>query len=151
MLQTIKTVAEKAKQALPPGSPDDACRRIPHHQPLLSARSVSKADCTPYPLPRPIQPSKSGSDTVLPVRRAECHDMYLRVVAQLSDKVRVVECRDRIQWIVQRRRSVCPNSWRGYAFCRTKEALLRRAGSGDPGAMAWLHALPECFPTHQIR
>jgi hypothetical protein len=63
----------------------------------------------------------------------------------MTDKARVI-CRDRLQWIVQRRRSVCPNSWRGVSFCRTREALLRCAGRGDPAAVARLRALPERFP-----
>jgi hypothetical protein len=76
---------------------------------------------------------------------AECHDNYPAVV-YLSDKARVIECRDRIQWIVQRRRSVCPDSWRGISFCRTKEALLRCADCADLGALARLRALPEQYP-----
>ena len=68
------------------------------------------------------------------------------MVAYLSDKVRVIECRGRIQWIIQRRRSVCPNSWRGVWYCRTREALLRYAGSGDPAGLIRLRALPERYP-----
>jgi hypothetical protein len=32
----------------------------------------------------------------------------------LTEKVRVIECRDRLQWILQCYRSVCPNSWGGW-------------------------------------
>ena len=82
---------------------------------------------------------------VFPSRWAECRDTYPALV-YLTDRVRVIECRDRLQWIVQRRRSVCPDSWRGVSFCRTREALLRCAGRGEPAAMARLRALPERFP-----
>jgi hypothetical protein len=55
----------------------------------------------------------------------------------LTDRVRVIECRDRLQWILQCRRSVCPNSWRGVAFCRTRESLLRCAGQKRKLANLW--------------
>jgi hypothetical protein len=32
----------------------------------------------------------------------------------LTEKVRVIECRDRLQWILQCYGSVCPNSWGGW-------------------------------------
>ena len=108
-------------------------------------QTMSGADSATCPLPRPIQPLKSVPDTVLPGRRAECRDTY-PVLVYLTDKVRVIEGRDRLQWIVQRRRSICPNSWRGVSFCRTREALLRCAGRANPAAMARLRALPERFP-----
>jgi hypothetical protein len=112
---------------------------------LRAAESVSRADSANCPLPRPIRSPKSVPDTVFPSRRAECRDTYPALV-YLTERVRVIECRDRLQWIVQRRRSVCPNSWRGVSFCRTRESLLRCAGRGDPAAMARLRALPEHFP-----
>jgi hypothetical protein len=68
----------------------------------------------------PIRSPKSVPDTVFPFRRAECHNTY-PVLAYLTDKARVIECRDRMQWILQYRRSVCPNSWRGVSFCRRRE------------------------------
>jgi hypothetical protein len=139
MMHIIKTVTEDTKQGF-------LRQRTPHHQPRLrAAQSVSRADSTNCPLPRPIRSRKSVPDTVFPSRRAECHDTYPALV-YLTNKVRIIECRDRLQWIVQRRRSVCPNSWRGVSFCRTREALLRCAGRGDPAAVARLRALPERFP-----
>jgi len=126
-------------------------RRPSSHWPVTrgalaqSRQSVSRADSANCPLPRPIRAPKSVPDTVFPSRRAECHDTYPALV-YLTDKVRVIECRDRRQWILQCRRSVCPNSWRGVSFCRTRESLLRCAGRGDPAATAWLPALPQRFP-----
>ena len=140
MMHMIKTVTEDTKQGF-------LRKRTPHHQPRLrAAQSVSRADSTNCPLPRrPIRSPKSVPDTVFPSRRAECHDTYPALV-YLTDKVRIIECCDRLQWILQCRRSVCPNSWRGVSFCRMRESLLRCAGSGDPAALAWLRALPERFP-----
>jgi hypothetical protein len=45
-------------------------------------------------------------------------------VARLSDIVRVIECKDGIQWILQRRSG---DQWKGLAYCRTRAALIREA------------------------
>jgi hypothetical protein len=98
-------------------------------------------------------------DTPLPHRRAmkdlrrreryelESYDEYARVVVNLGDKLRVIECKDSIQWIIQRitAQSLGSRQWRGISFCRTKEALLRYARTG-PGENAILDALPDRFP-----
>jgi hypothetical protein len=80
---------------------------------LRAAESVSRADSANCPLPRPIRSPKSVPDTVFPSRRAECRDTY-PALFYLTEKVRVIECRDRLQWILQCCRSVCPNSWGGW-------------------------------------
>src|SRR5713101_8777961 len=90
MMHMIKTVTENAKQGF-------LRQRTPHHQPRLRAtQSVSRADSANCPLPRPIRSPKSVPDTVFPSRRAECHDTYPALV-YLSDKCRIIECRDRLQ------------------------------------------------------
>src|SRR5260370_2196903 len=75
----------------------------------------------------PIRSPKSVPDTVFPSRRAECHDTY-PVLVYLTDKVRVIECRDRLQWILHFRRSIIalrsPNP-----LCR---ALLPKTPSPTP-------------------
>jgi hypothetical protein len=82
------------------------------------------------------------------LRRRERHELescdeYARVVARLDDRTRVIECRDGVQWIIQRGH---PSNgvlrWDGVSFCRTKEALLRCAGVQNPV----LDALPARFP-----
>lgn len=80
----------------------------------------------------------------------EAGDDYDRVVAVLNDNWRVIECRDRIQWILQCRGS--PNrsrqdDWRGRSYCRTSEALLRcvrrHAGRVNASAMDRLARLSD--------
>jgi hypothetical protein len=74
----------------------------------------------------------------------ETYDEYFRVVSQLDSKTRVIECRDRIQWIVQRAKAVNgQRQWRGMSFCRTKEALLRCVRDWVTGEYQELQALPE--------
>ena len=84
-------------------------------------------------------------------RLAETSDVYPAVVVYLNDRMRVIECRHGLQWIVQRRRSVCPNSWRGMKYCRTKEVLMSCVGTADEAAMEILRALPDRFPERPSR
>ena len=80
----------------------------------------------------------------------ESADDYSELVAQLDADWRVIECRDRQQWILQRRGSpkkARANDWRGRSYCRTAEALRRcaryHAGTIDPTSAAILALLPE--------
>ncbi|MBR1212055.1 hypothetical protein [Bradyrhizobium sp. JYMT SZCCT0180] len=79
----------------------------------------------------------------------ETADDYPRIVAVLNSAWRVIECRDGLQWILQRRGSperARGDDWRGRSYCRTKEALLRctreYAGEIEPDAHTVLVALP---------
>ena len=55
--------------------------------------------------------------------RSENQDDYPNVVARLNPKLRVIRCADNIQWIAQHK---YPSRWSSFAFCATKEGLLRR-------------------------
>jgi hypothetical protein len=81
--------------------------------------------------------------------RMESADDYVGLVVRLNPNWRIIECRDRIQWILQRRGSPKMsrrNDWRGRSYCRTSEALRRctreYAGAIDSTAAAILAALP---------
>ena len=83
------------------------------------------------------------------VSRIETADDYFRVIARLNRRWRVIECRNGIQWILQRRGSpekVRRDDWRGRSYCRTREALIRctreYCGAIDPAAAAVLAGLP---------
>jgi len=82
--------------------------------------------------------------------RVETADNYSGFVAQLNPDWRVIACRDRVQWVLQRRGSPKMSrrdDWRGRSYCQTREALIRctreQAGVIDPAAAAILAALPE--------
>ena len=80
--------------------------------------------------------------------RKESAGDYGAIVCQLNDQWRVIECRNGIQWILQRRANKAGgDAWYGRSYCCTKKALIRvcRAHSGEinPNAMAVLDALPE--------
>ncbi len=68
-------------------------------------------------------------------RRIQETDEGYPVIAQTRKNIRVINCRDDIQWIVQVRNG---SGWRGKHYCKTKEALIRIAGHHPA-----LAALPE--------
>lgn len=85
------------------------------------------------------------------ISRRESDNDYVGVVARLNTRWRVIECKDRIQWILQaakRRRD--GSVWESRSFLRSREGLLRAvrdlAGPVDADALAILHALPARFP-----
>ncbi|SDZ58496.1 hypothetical protein SAMN05444004_12529 [Jannaschia faecimaris] len=88
----------------------------------------------------------------------ERDDSYHDVVAQLSSRLRVITCEDKIQWILQKRdgfRSGKPR-WTGISFCTTKRALLResrrhlrRFGDDPQLADGKLGFLPSTFEEHR--
>ena len=55
----------------------------------------------------------------------ETSDDYIRVVAQLSKRWRVIRCRHDLQWIIQRRSSADLNKgrWVGQSYHMTLESL----------------------------
>jgi hypothetical protein len=87
-----------------------------------------------------LKPITSGS-------HQETSDAYSGVVTCLCDHHRVIVCRDRIQWIVQRRKNGgAERPWRGVGYFRTRDALIRACatlcGQIDPVALAILADLP---------
>ena len=87
--------------------------------------------------------------------REEAAD-YPAVVAVISSGWRVIECRDGIQWILQRlagKRHGQPR-WEGKQYLRTKDALIRAVhrsvGQIDDNALRVLAALPERLNSFRI-
>jgi hypothetical protein len=109
---------------------------------------------------------KSPSAAVAPAFSAgkgESSEAYPRIVARLTDRLRVVHGQCNLQWLLQARKS--PTRWETIAFCATKEGLILRikehlqardsdmilplkeiAKRCDPEAWAAIEALPEYFP-----
>jgi hypothetical protein len=80
----------------------------------------------------------------------ESDDLY-PTIALLGPALRVINCRDNMQWIVQRRENSGGKGWRGLSFCCTRDALIRdakrRLGGPIPAdALAILRSLPEWHP-----
>jgi hypothetical protein len=71
-------------------------------------------------------------------RRLREEDDRYPVIARIGPRLRVVECRDRLQWIVQ---ALIGKRWRGKSFHRDRDALIR-AVAPTGRALAILRALP---------
>jgi hypothetical protein len=70
----------------------------------------------------------------------ESEEAYPMVVVSLSDKLRIVDCRDQMQWIVQKRQS---GRWLGISYHRCRDVMIERWCSGaDTMALSVLMALP---------
>ncbi|ESY80660.1 hypothetical protein X740_12375 [Mesorhizobium sp. LNHC221B00] len=81
--------------------------------------------------------------------RREESENYPAVVAKLNSGWRVIECRDGIQWILQRlagKRHGQPR-WEGRSYCRSRQALLRFVhsccGPVDVAGLALVETLPD--------
>src|SRR4051794_11361951 len=64
-------------------------------------------------------PQIRSPETFAASNRNESDEGYSRLVAALNDKWRVIECRDRIQWILQSRdtaKSKNTGAWRGRSY-----------------------------------
>jgi hypothetical protein len=70
-------------------------------------------------------------------------DDYAGGIITSDGDVRVINCKDNIQWIVQHRKG---EVWRSRSFCRTRAALIRCANGLSPHALAALWTLPEVHP-----
>lgn len=95
-----------------------------------------------------------AGETLASTAHRETASDYSAVVATLGDRWRVVECRDRLQWILQRREGSRAGGgrWTGEVYFRSRDALISfcrtRAGQCAASAMAILAALPERFPSN---
>ncbi len=75
---------------------------------------------------------------------------FSAVIAR-SNKVRVIVCKDGIQWIIQKRAGLRRGQprWDSVSYCLTRKALIRlcRASEGgsDPDFLRELEMLPEFF------
>ena len=80
----------------------------------------------------------------------ETSDDYGVIITQLCRRHRVIVCKDRIQWIVQRRKTGgAERPWRALGYHLTKDALIRACAALccriDPAALAILATLPSQF------
>jgi|GEM_PF-2522194 len=76
--------------------------------------------------------------------RREKDENYDDVVVMLNDHWRVIRCKDRIQWIVQK---ASPSEWKSKSFTRFREGLYSAVRwfkiDASPESLAHLASLPE--------
>ena len=79
----------------------------------------------------------------------ERDDCYAAVVIHLTQRWRIIVCKDGIQWILQQRSVAPPNTgtWSGKSYPTTRDALIAAcSGRGllsDPSARQVLNDLPD--------
>ena len=98
-----------------------------------------------YP-PRPSE--YNGLTPVYITSHRERDDNYQGVIVQLAPRWRIIECRDAIQWIIQKRSAEPSHSgeWRGDSYVVSRDALIelsvKRGLLSEPSLRAVLEALP---------
>lgn len=103
------------------------------------SHTIERAVVSPLPI---LRETNGGG-------QKESADNYQRVVAPLNARWRVIECRDGLQWILQRidGERHGRTRWTGRSYCRTRDGLKRacrdHAGEIDANAMAALERLPD--------
>ena len=104
----------------------------------------------------PFGPLRTPSWAPTPVisSHRERDDAY-PTICRVTDKIRVIGCKDGLQWVIQYRKG--ENNWQGMSFCRTRGVLLRDlrrriTPNGEwplrqilPIALDILSALPEWY------
>jgi hypothetical protein len=98
-----------------------------------------------YP-PRPSE--YTGLTPLYITSHRERDDNYQSVIVQLDPRWRIIECRDAIQWIIQKRSAEPSHSgeWRGDSYVVSRDALIelsvKRGLLSEPSLRAVLEALP---------
>jgi len=96
----------------------------------------------------PPRVDKSGVQAPASASHRERDDNYAAVIVQLAPRWRVIVCRDGIQWILQKRSVLAPNTgtWSGKSYSTTKSGLMAACSRlellSDTSALAILDALP---------
>lgn len=93
--------------------------------------------------------SRSFGPPLVTKSHRERDDDYRDVVCILSDRWRVIVCRDGLQWIIQRRdgERFGQTRWTGIHYCTSREALIRLSRALQPQAEAGAHERLAALPT----
>jgi hypothetical protein len=97
----------------------------------------------------PPTPSKhAGLTPVYIPSHRERDDNYQGVIVQLDPRWRIIECRDAIQWIIQKRSAEPshPGYWLGASYLTDRNKLIELSTTlgllSEPSSRAVLEALP---------
>jgi len=79
----------------------------------------------------------------------ESADCYDDVIIHLTARWRIIFCKDRIQWIIQKKEASHAAPWRGVSYHTCRDSLMRTCGSLNLLSAAsedqLLDALPSTF------
>lgn len=96
----------------------------------------------------PTPSQNSGGSSPQPPSHRERDETYWGVIVALSDRWRVIICKDEIQFILQKRSVAPPNTgtWAGKTYSTTRNGLIAACSShgllSEPSARQVLEALP---------
>ena len=93
----------------------------------LVAGASELSTSTPKPKAGHAETSPSFSRSQENASHRERDADYRHIVTELSDRWRLIVCRDGLQWIIQRRDGERSGRarWTGVYYCQTREALIR--------------------------
>lgn len=101
----------------------------------------------------PTPHQNNGGSSPQPSSRMESADYYDDVILHLTARWRIIFCKDRIQWIIQKKEASHEGPWRGVSYHTCRDSLLRTCGSLNLLSVAsedhLLHALPSSFREYE--
>jgi hypothetical protein len=106
----------------------------------------------------PNRPSKyNGLTPIVNPSHRERDDNYQGVIVQLAPRWRIIECRDAIQWIIQKRSAdpLNPGYWLGASYLTDRNKLIELSASlgflSEPSKRAVLEALPSTIREYALK
>jgi hypothetical protein len=98
--------------------------------------------------PLPLQ-NHGGAHASTPSRR-ERDETYWGVIVALSDRWRVILCKDGIQWILQKRSVPSPNTgtWAGKSYSTSRSRLIAACSSRELLSEAFARQVLEALPSN---
>ena len=106
----------------------------------------------------PTLPSEyTGLTPLYITSHRERDDNYQGVVVQLDLRWRIIECRDAIQWIIQKRSAdpLNPGYWLGASYLTDRNKLIELSASlgflSEPSKRAVLEALPSTIREYALK
>lgn len=95
----------------------------------------------------PVPPAIDGCRSTQTYSHRERDDNYRLVIVWLAPRWRVILCKDRAQWIIQKKEASHAGPWRGVSYHTCRSSLIRTCGSlnllSEPSVTAILAALPD--------
>ena len=77
----------------------------------------------------PTSQKNSTGSSPQPSSRMESADCYDDVILHLTARWRIIFCKDRTQWIIQKKEASHAGPWRGVGFHTCRDSLMRACGS----------------------
>ena len=84
----------------------------------------------------------------------ESSDHYSYIILILTNRWRIILCRQGLQWILQRRENLHGGAWRGFRYFRTRKVLIEECGRlgllSNTAAAQLRETLPQDFNKRNV-